>query len=186
MTADAPESFGPFVVTLGPAEVEAAAARYGLRAALRGGLTARHQAPLAAFVLALLFAAILALTGFISRRAGELTFLIAASAFMIQRLATHRQIWRARNKGRAEVEQLMSGGAVKTTIEKDGATQTSAGTSRRLAFADCEEAEEAGGLIYLWRREDAPLVVPCRVLAEGEAARLMAFVKARIGRSPAS
>ena len=66
------ESFGPYVATLDPAEIDAAAARYGLRAALSGGLTASHQAPLAAFVLTLLFAAILAMTGFISRRAGEL------------------------------------------------------------------------------------------------------------------
>ena len=59
--ADAPESYGPFDVTLAPAEIEAVASRYGLREALSGGLTARHHAPLAAFVLALLFAAILAL-----------------------------------------------------------------------------------------------------------------------------
>jgi hypothetical protein len=179
----APESFGPFVATLEPAEAEAAAARYGLRAALRGGLTASHHAPLAAFVLTLLFAAILALTGFISRRAGELTFLIAAAAFMIQRLVVHRRIWRARARGRAEVERFVSGGEITTSVESDAVSQTTERESRRLAFADCEEAEEAGGLIYLWRREGAPVVMPCRALPEGEAARFMAFVKPRIGRS---
>ena len=37
-----------------------------------------------------------------------------------------------------------------------------------MAFADCREAEEAGGLIYLWSGTNAPLVIPTRVLAEGE------------------
>ena len=182
--AEAPEAGGPFLVTFEPAEVEAAASRYGLRAALRGGLTASHQAPLAAFVLTLLFAAILALTGFISRRAGEVTFLIAASAFMIQRLVTHRRFWRARNKGRAEIERLIAGGAVTTTIESDGVTQTGAGATRRLAFVDCEEAEESSGLVYLWGRDGAPIVLPSRVLAEGEGARLAEWVRRRIRDRP--
>ena len=182
----APEAYGPFVITFEPAEIEAAAARYGLRAALHGGLTASHHAPLAAFVLALMFAFILASTGLISRRAGEIAVLIAASAFMVQRLMTHRRIWRTRSRGRAEIERLLAGGDVTATIEADGATQMRGGDSRRIAFIDCEEAEEAGGLIYLWRREGAPIVMPCRILAEGEPARLVAFVKARIGRRPAS
>jgi hypothetical protein len=104
---------------------------------------------------------------------------------MVQRLMTHRRIWRTRSRGRAEIERLLVGGDVTTIIGADGATQVSGSDSRRLAFVDCEEAEEAGGLIYLWRREGAPFVMPCRVLAEGEAARLMAFVKARIKRRPA-
>lgn len=183
MTPDAPERFGPFVVTLEPAEIEAAAARYGLRAALGGGLTARHHAPLAAFVLTLVFAAILALTGLISRRAGEMTFILAAAAFMIQRLFVHRRMWRAKAGARAEVERALAGGAATATIEPDGVTQTCGQESRRLAFADCVEAEQAGGLIYLWRRAGAPFVLPSRDLADGEAERLIAFARARIRRS---
>jgi hypothetical protein len=171
VTLDAPKSHGPYAFTLGPAEIDAAAARYGLRAAFSGGLTARHLAPLAVFVLTLMSAAVLATTGLVSRRAGEVTFLISASAYMVQRLATHRRIWRARNKGRAEVERLLSG-PVTTTIETDAVMQTSVGGARRLAFADCQETEETGGLVYFWARDGAPVVLPSRLLAEGEAARL--------------
>ena len=60
---DAAETFGPYHFTLSPAEREAAAARFGLRSALRGRLIANQLAPLTAFVLVLLFASILALTG---------------------------------------------------------------------------------------------------------------------------
>ena len=87
MTADCrSNSFGPYAFTLAPAEAEAAAARLGLRVALRGGLLARHLAPLAAFAAILVFASVLAVTGLISRRAGEATLILAAAAFMIQRL----------------------------------------------------------------------------------------------------
>ncbi len=171
------------LATLEPAEIEAAAARYGLRSALGGGLTATHQAPLAAFVLAMLFAAILAAFGFISRRAGELVIILAALFFMIQRLAAHRRIWSARKKSRAEIGRLMSG-PIETTIDADAIVQSSPDVVRKMAFADCREAEEAGGLIYLWTSEGAPLVVPTRVLAEGDAAQLLSRLKGRIGRSP--
>ncbi len=179
--ADASESYGPFVVTLEQAEIEAVAARYGLRAALRGGLTASHQAPLAAFVLVMLFAAILALTGLVTRRAGEIAILIAASSFMIQRLGTHHRIWRVRNKGRVEIERRLSG-LVTTTIEADGVTQTNASGAWRLLFLDCIEAEEAGGLIYLWERNAAPVVLPSRLFAEDQAARLLTWLRRRVQR----
>ncbi len=181
MTADASESYGPFVVTLERAEIEAVAARYGLRAALRGGLTASHQAPLAAFILVMLFAAILALTGFITRRAAEIAILIAASAFMIQRLGAHHRIWRAQKRGRLEIERRMSG-PMTTTIEADGVTQTSASEARRLLFLDCIEAEESGGLIYLWERDAVPVVLPSRLFAEGQAAALLKSVRRRVQR----
>ncbi len=181
--ADAPQEFGPYVVTLEPAEVAAAAARHGLRKALGGGLTAGHHAPLAAFALTLLFAAILALTGLISRRAGELTFLIAGALFMMQRLWSHRRIWRARNSGRTEVERELAGAAVTTRIGPDGVTQSGAGAERCLAFADCEEAEEAGGLVYIWPRAGAPVVLPSRALAEGQATGLAKWIRERIRRA---
>ena len=50
MTADrSTASFGPYAFTLAPPEAEAAAARAGLRTALKGGLLASHVAPLTAF-----------------------------------------------------------------------------------------------------------------------------------------
>ena len=101
MTADRrSDSFGPYAFTLAPAEAEAAAARSGLRTALKGGLLASHVAPLTAFALVMAFASVLALTGLISRRAGEATIILAAAAFMIQRLVTHWRI-RARAPRRA-------------------------------------------------------------------------------------
>jgi hypothetical protein len=177
--ADAAGSHGPYEFTLEPAEIDGIAARYGLRTALGGGLTASHHAPLAAFVLTLLFAAILATTGLITRRAGEIAFLIAALAFMIQRLVTHRRIWRTRNSGRAEVERLLKGRAVTMTIEDSAIRESGGAASRALLFADCQEAEESGGLVYIWGRDGAPFVLPGRVLPEGEAARIVARVKAR-------
>jgi hypothetical protein len=54
------------------------------------------------------------------------------------------------------------------------------------AFANCEEAEEAGGLVSLWGRDGAAVVLPSRMFAEGEAARLVAHVRARIRRARTS
>jgi hypothetical protein len=50
----------------------------------------------------------------------------------------------------------------------------------RVNFTDCEEAEDAGGLIYLWPRDGAPIVLPIRALPEGDGERLVARIKARI------
>lgn len=141
-----------------------------------------HVAPLALFALVLLFASILALAGFISRRAAELTLILAAAAFMIQRLATHWRIRQARRGGKAVIARLQSDGALTTTVDDNGVTLMGAARRRRLDYADCEEAEDAGGLIYLWPREGAPIVLPTRALAEGEAARLIARIKAQIER----
>ena len=174
---------GPYAFTLAPAETEAAAARFGLRSALKGGLMRSHLAPLAAFTLVLLFASILTLTGFISRRAGELTLILAAAIFMVQRAATRWRIRRARSSGKAALASLQSDGELTTTIDDDGVTLAGAGRRRRLDFADCDEAEDAGGLIYLWPREGAPIVLPTRALGEGEAARLLARLRRRIGRA---
>jgi hypothetical protein len=176
------ESFGPYAFTLSPAEAEAAAARAGLRLALKGGLLARHLAPLTAFALVIAFAAVLALTGLISRRAGEATIILAAAAFMIQRLANHWRVRRARREGRGTIAELRSAGAVTATFENDAVSLDVDGRTRRLCYADCDAAEDAGGLIYLWMREGAPIVVPTRALADAdEAARLMSRLSARIG-----
>ncbi|HEX9170218.1 MAG TPA: hypothetical protein VF886_15050 [Roseiarcus sp.] len=183
MTADGrSESFGPYAFTLSPAEAEAAAARAGLRLALRGGLLARHLAPLTAFALIIAFASVLALTGLISRRAGEATLILAAAAFMIQRLANHWRIQRARREGRAAIAELRSAAAVTATFESDALLLNVSGRVRRFCYADCDEAENAGGLIYVWLREGVPIVVPTRALADAQAAaRLMSRLSGRIG-----
>jgi hypothetical protein len=183
MTADrrGSESFGPYAFTLAPAEAEAAAARAGLRLALRGGLLARHLAPLTAFALIIAFASTLALTGLMNHRAGEATLILAAAAFMLQRLANHWRIRRARREGRAAIARLQSAGALTATFEDESLSLDIGGRTQRLCYADCEDAEDAGGLIYVWLRVGAPIVVPTRVIADPEEAeRLIAGLSGRI------
>ena len=189
MTADrSTASFGPYVFTLAPAEAEAAAARAGLRTALKGGLLTSHVAPLTAFALVMAFATVLALTGLISRRAGEATIILAAAAFMIQRLASHWRIRRARSNGRAAIGPLRSAGALKATFGDEALSFDMDGRTLNLRYADCEQAEDAGGLIYIWPRNGVPIVVPTRAMADAdEAARLLSRLSTRIGnrRQPA-
>jgi hypothetical protein len=186
MTVDRrPDSFGPYAFTLAPEEAEAAAARAGLRTALKGGLLVSHVAPLTAFALIMAFASVLALTGFISRRAGEATLILAAAAFMIQRLASHWRIRRARRKGSAAIARLQSAGALTATFDNETLSLDVDGRTQCLRYADCEDAEDVGGLIYVWPRDGGPIVVPTRALADaGEAARLVSRLSGhiRVGR----
>jgi len=183
MTADRlPDSFGPYAFTLAAAEAEAAAARAGLRTALKGGLLTSHVAPLTAFALVMAFATVLALTGLISRRAGEATILLAAAAFMIQRLASHWRIRRARSDGRAAIGPLRSAGALKATFGDEALSFDIDGRTLNLRYADCEQAEDAGGLIYIWPRNGVPIVVPTRAMADAEeAVRVLSRLSTRIG-----
>jgi hypothetical protein len=186
MTTDRlPDSFGPYAFTLLPAEAEAAAARLGLRTALRGGLLTSHVAPLSAFVLIMAFATVLALTGLISRRSGEATILLAAAAFMIQRLASHWRISRARSDGKAAIGRLQSVSAVTATFGDEALSFDMDGRTTNLLYADCEQVEDAGGLIYVWPRNGSPIVAPTRVMADAEEAeRLVSHLSARIGNEP--
>jgi hypothetical protein len=182
------ESFGPYAFTLSPAEAEAAAARAGLRTALKGGLLTSHVAPLTAFALIMAFASVLALSGLISRRAGEATILLAAAAFMIQRLANHWRIRSARGEGRAAIGRLQSASAVTATFGDETLSFDVDGRILNLRYLDCEQAEDAGGLIYVWPRNGVPVVMPTRAVADAEeAARLLSRLSARIGneRRPA-
>jgi hypothetical protein len=184
MAGESAVSFGPYAFTLAPAEAEAAAARLGLRQALNGGLLASHVAPLTAFVLIMAFASVLALTGLISRRVGEITLMLAALAFMIQRLMTHWRIQRARRDGRDAIARLQSAGAMTATFGDQSLSFEVDGRATHLSYADCEHAEDAGGLIYVWPRNGAPIVVPTRALADAnEAARLVASLSDQIRES---
>jgi hypothetical protein len=169
-------AFGPWSFTLTPEEAEAVAARYGLRSALAGGLTARHHAPLAAFLLVMAFASILALTDLISRRAGEIAILVAAMAFMIQRLATH---WRLRS-ARARAKAALAGEQGPRVVALDPLGVGVEGGAQSLDYADLEEAEDAGGLVYFWPHRGAPIVLPTRALLDGEAGRVVAEVRLRM------
>jgi hypothetical protein len=56
------------------------------------------------------------------------------------------------------------------------------GRTLNLRYADCEQAEDAGGLIYIWPRNGVPIVVPTRAMADAEeAARLLSRLSSRIG-----
>ena len=181
MTPDG-RAFGPYAFTLAPAEAEAAAARAGLRAALRRGLLASHVAPLTAFALIMAFASVLALTGLISRRAGEATIILAAAAFMIQRLASHWRIRRAHRMGSSAIARLQSADMLTATFDSETLSFDIDGRTLRVRYADCEEAEDAGGLIYVWPRDGGPIVVPTRALADAdEAARLVSRLSGHIG-----
>jgi hypothetical protein len=145
-------------------------------------LLTRHVAPLTAFALVMAFATVLALTGLISRRAGEATIILAAAAFMIQRLASHWRIRRARGDGRAAIGRLRSAGVLKATFGDEALSFDMDGRTLNLRYADCEQAEDAGGLIYVWPRNGAPIVVPTRAMADAEeAARLLSRLSTRIG-----
>ena len=183
MTVDGgADSFGPYAFTLAPAEAEAAAARLGLRTALKSGLLLRHVAPLTAFALIMAFASILGLTGLISRRAAEATLILAAAAFMLQRLMSHWRIRGARRESRAAIARLQSAGALTATFDNETLSLEVDGRTMRLRYADCEAAEDAGGLIYVWPRDGAPIVVPARALGNAEeAAQLVSRLSGRIG-----
>jgi hypothetical protein len=183
MTAESrSDSFGPYAFSLTPAEAEAASARIGLRVALRGGLLARHLAPLTAFALILVFASVLALTGLINRRTGEAALILAAAAFMIQRLWMHRRIRGAQAAGRAAIAELECASAVRASFGSESLTLDIDGRRQSLCYADCDEPEDAGGLIYVWPRDGAPIVMPRRALADAEeATRLVSGLSVRIG-----
>ena len=175
-------AFGPYAFTLAPAEADAAAARLGLRQALNGGLLVSHVAPLTTFVLVMAFASVLALTGLISRRAGEITLMLAALTFMIQRLATHWRIQRARRDSRVAIARLQSAGLMTACFGGHSLSLDIDGRVTRLNYADCDQAEDAGGLIYIWPRKGAPIVVPTRAVTdEAEASRLVAHLSDHIG-----
>ncbi len=174
--------FGPYAFELTEDEARIAAARSGLRRALAGRLTSAHLAPLAAFVLAIAFIAILALTGLVGRRHGEIALLLATGAFMVQRLATRRRFLAARRASLAEIEAMRAAGRLVLSVDAAGLALAGATPPARWDFADCLEVEDAGGLVYLWPRSGPPAIVPTRVFAGAEAAA--GFVEFLRGRLP--
>jgi hypothetical protein len=167
-------SFGPYDFALSPAETEAAAGRFGLRAALGGSLIANHLAPFAAFVLLVLFASILALTGLVDRRAGRAALILAAVLFLSQRLVSYWRMRQARSRARAAIEAMAAEGAQTVSVDASGVTRAAGGRTLRLAFAACQDAEDAHGLIYFWPREGPPIILPVRALGDGEAGTIVA------------
>jgi hypothetical protein len=175
--------FGPYAFELTEDEARIAAARSGLRRALAGRLTSAHFAPLAVFVLAIAFIAILALTGLVGRRHGEIALLLATGAFMVQRMTTRRRFAAARRASLAEIEAMRGAGRLVLSVDETGLALAGAAPLARWNFADCLEAEDAGGLVYLWPRQGAPAIAPTRVFRdETEAARFAQFLRSRLRR----
>jgi hypothetical protein len=173
-------SFGPFAFELTDDEAKVAASRAALRRALAGGLTERHLAPLAAFVLAMAFTAILALTDLVSRRHGEIALLLEAAAFMIHRIATRRRFLRARRESTAALEALRAAGAVEIAADEGGVDLKGATVAAHWDFWEGLEVEDAGGMIYLWPRTGDPAFLPTRIFPSEDAAReFVAFARAR-------
>ena len=183
MSAPGEDDFGPYAFSLTADEARVAAARAGLKRALAGGLTADHFAPLAAFVLAILFIAVLALTGLLGRRPAEAALLVCAAAFLLQRLATRRRFFVSRRVAEAEIERLRAAAPLVLSVEADGLRLDGGPEPTRWRFADCLEAEDAGGLVYLWPRQGAPAIAPTRVFRDQtEAARFAQFLRSRLPR----
>ena len=186
MSAPEASDFGPYAFSLTADEARIAAARAGLRRALAGGLTAAHLAPLAAFVLAILFVAVLALTGLLGRRPAEAALLVCAAAFLAQRLATRRRFFTSRRlaEARDRAPARRRAARPQRRIRRAPARRRAAPT--RWRFVDCLEAEDAGGLVYLWPRPGAPAIAPTRIFRdEAEAARFVQFLRARLPRGAA-
>ncbi|MBV8662176.1 MAG: hypothetical protein JO107_03645 [Hyphomicrobiales bacterium] len=175
--------FGPYVFELTPDEARIAAARAGLRRALEGRLTLSHFAPIAAFVLAMAFIAILTTTALVARRHGEIALLLATGAFMVQRLTTRRRFAAARRASLGEIEALRSAGPLVARLDESGLSLEGPASPARWDFAACREIEDAGGLIYLWPTAGPPAVLPTRVFpTPEEATGLVEFVRGRLLR----
>ena len=166
-----PAAPGPCTFTLTPEDARIAASRAGLRGALAGRLSRRHAAPLAAFVLSLLFVAILAFAGLIGRRPAEGALILATIAFMAARMAAHWRLRTARLRAQGAMDALRSAGPVRVRLDDSGLDMEAGAGARRIAFADCDEAEDAGGIVYLWARGAAPAVIPVSAFANEQTRR---------------
>ena len=172
----------PIRFALSADEALIGASRAALRGAFAGGLMNRHVAPLAAFVLMLVFVAILAFTGLMSRRLAEALIILAGAAFMIQRLFTRRRFVRAQRDARKWADAAAAAGEILARLDEDGLAFENPSLSRRWRFADAREYEDAGAMVYLWPKNSGPpAFFPARAFVdEGEAARWRDFARARI------
>jgi hypothetical protein len=152
-------------------DAETAASRVGLRQALIGRLSLNHVAPLVAFALMIVFVAILTFTGLIARRLGEAALIVAVIIFMAARMITHWRLRAARKTSMAATEALQKNGPIVIRLEDSRIQMETSMGSTQLAFNDCEEAEEAGGIIYLWARKGAPVFIPAHAFPSEPAAR---------------
>jgi hypothetical protein len=183
MSESEPASPGPYSFALTQEDAKTAAARAGLRATLAGRLSRNHVAPLVAFALFLAFIAILTFTGLLGRRLGEAALLLAAIVFMASRMVAHWRLRGAQKNSLAAAAALHEAGETIVRVDASGLCFDNAAGSRRLAFADCDEAEGAGGIVYLWPRRGEPAFIPAQAFAnEAAAQEFLDWVRAKIRR----
>jgi hypothetical protein len=169
------------------AEARIAASRIALRSNLKRRFERDYVAPLVVFVLLLIFIAILAFSGLVGHRSAEAALLICAIVFLAVRFLAHWRLRRAQQVSRAMVENVIARKEISMRADAEGLTfdDPNAGRQSRHSFQDMAEAEDAGGLIYLWRREDdeAPVLIPTRIFSdEEEAAQFLAAARAKIAK----
>jgi hypothetical protein len=171
----------PLAFELTEQEAQVAGSRAAWRASLAGGLLAQHLAPLAAFMLAVLFAAILGWTGLISRRAAEIALIAFAAAYMIYRLWTRRRFLGLRRAALAWAETQRA--PAQLTLDETGFHRD----GQAWLFAEGLEVEAVSGLVYVWPRQGWPLVWPSRAHdGESEAAAFLAYARSRAGQRAAA
>ncbi len=158
----------PFTFEFTADEAKIAASRMALRQALGSDLTKRHLAPLAAFVLALTFAAILGLTELVSRRYAEMAILISAAAYLSHRILTRRRFAAAGRENADAIEALRTAGSVTISIDETGIGLKGGSISANWRFADVQDVEDAGGMIYLWPNTGQPAILPTRIFSDAE------------------
>jgi hypothetical protein len=177
---------GPYAFALTQEEAKTAAARAGLRAILTGRLSRNHVAPLVVFTLFLIFVAILTFTGLLARRLGEAALILAAIAFMASRMAAHWRLRGAQKNSLAAALAWQAEGETKAWVDESGLRLENAAGSRRVVFADCDEVEDAGGMIYLWQRSGEPAFLPARAFEGDKSAQeFVKTVRGRLGRGRA-
>ena len=78
---------------------------------------------------------------------------------------------------------MRAAGPLVLSVDETGLGLAGAAPPARWNFADCLEAEDAGGLVYLWPRSGSPAIVPTRVFAGAAAAAgFVEFVRGRLPR----
>jgi hypothetical protein len=180
-------AFGPYRFALTEEEARVATARLALRYGLSRRFERDYVAPLVLFVLLLIFVTVLAFSGLISRRLAEAALLIGAVIFLATRFSAHWRLHRAQRVAKGVVDGITAAGETSFTVDENGLAFGCLGgrPARRDAFSDFAEADDAGGVIYLWRlnKKSAPIVIPTRIFTDAtEVEKFLAFVRARLSK----
>jgi hypothetical protein len=176
-----PAPFGPYYFSLTDEEVRVAASRIAFRGDLSRRFERDHVAPLVAFVLLLVFVAILAFSGLLNRRIAEAALLLGAIAFMASRFVSHWRLRGAHKSSLAAVQAVARWRDLQVLVDLDGACLKGVEAARRCSFGAGARIENVAGLIYLWPKEGEPILIPVRAFADpGEVERFVNFARRRM------